>query len=327
MCYNYFEIKIDTKFMKKLLKYFDVFSPCREAGVNIWSCPSFIFIIIGIADILITISVYYVAKFWTDPIIMLAGLGGINIFILLIGGIITNAQERILKASKMKSEFVSIASHQLRAPLGNIRWVLDLLQGQRIGELSNKQLEYVENIHENNERMLKLVNDLLNVSRINDGKMSVLPRFVCFENIIKQAAAEFDLYARAHNIEIKMSIESGLPPVFVDVEKIKIVLENLIDNAIKYSRRKGNVKISAAVSGENILFQIEDSGVGIPKDQQKNVFEKFFRSDNALKHEVIGTGLGLHITKAIIENSGGKIWFSSKEGIGSKFSFTIPTKK
>src|SRR4030042_6000806 len=138
--------------MKKFLKHFDIFSSCREANISIWSCPSFIFLIVGVSDIIVTISVYYVAKFWTDPVIVLAGLGGINIFILLIGGIITNAQEQILKMSKMKSEFVSIASHQLRAPLGNIRWTLDLLQGQKIGDLSAKQLEYLEDIHENNER-------------------------------------------------------------------------------------------------------------------------------------------------------------------------------
>lgn len=313
--------------MKDFFKHSDIFSTCKEAEIGIWSCPSFIFALIGLADIIITVSVYYVAKFWTDPAIVFVGLGGINIFILVIGKIITNAQEKILKASKIKSEFVSIASHQLRAPIGNIRWVLDLFQGERIGELSEKQKEYIGIIQENNERMLKLVNDLLSVAKISEGKIKLLPRLVPFEEILKKVVSEFKIFARAHNTSINAGIEDGLPPLFIDAEKIKIVLENLVDNAIKYSKGKGKIDIKLKTSNKNFLFQIKDNGVGIPEHQQKNIFEKFFRSDNALKYEVIGTGLGLYITKSIIEASGGKIWFSSNEGKGSKFCFTLPIKK
>jgi len=296
---------------------------CEEAE-TIWSCPSFIFILVGVVDIVVTILVFYVAKHWENPILVVGGLGVINVIILTIGGVIVRAQERIIETSKVKSEFVSIASHQLRAPLGNVKWVVELLQGTRVGELSDKQMGYIETIQENNERMIKLVNDLLDVSKINEGKIKAVLQAVSFEEIVDQVVSEYNLFAKARNINLGVDIEDGLPLAYIDPKKIKIATQNLVDNAIKYAKKKGKILIKVKKLKENILVQIQDDGVGIPKRQQSHIFERFFRSDNALKHEVIGTGLGLYITKAVIESNKGKIWFVSKENEGATFYFTIP---
>lgn len=311
--------------MPKILKKVDIFSGCRDIDLSIWSCPNFLFILVGIVDAGVTILVYNIAKHWGDPIAVFAGLSAINILILLIGGIIVNAQERILIASKAKAEFVSIASHQLRAPIGNMRWAIEILEGARLGGLSGKQCDYLTIIKENNDRMLKLVNDLLGVSHISEGKMKVAPKIFDFGDIVKQAVARCDNFAKTRGADISVEVEENIPPAFADPEKIKIVLDNLLDNAIKYSKKSGGrIKVNLKTLKSNALFEIEDNGVGIPKHQHKKVFDKFFRSDNVLRREVIGTGLGLYITKAIVESNGGKIWFCSQEEKGTKFSFIIP---
>lgn len=313
--------------MKKFWQKANIIGDCFESGVSIWECPAFLFVLIGIVDIFVTIVIFFVSQRFDDPVFTIVSLAGTNIFILGIGTLIVKAQEKIVRANKIRSEFISIVSHQFRSPLGAIRWAADLLKGQRIGSLSDKQKEFVENIQKNNERMLMLVNDLLDVSRISNGKMEVMPREFAIDEIVKQAVTDYNLISRVQDISILLNIEDGIPLVFADPNRIKIAIQNLVDNAVKYTKNKGEISISIARLKDNILFKIEDSGVGIPKSQQDKVFDKFFRSDNALKNEIVGTGLGLYIVKAAIESNSGKIWFESKEGRGSKFYFTLPIAK
>lgn len=313
--------------MKKFWQKANIIGDCFESGVSIWECPAFLFVLIGIVDIFVTIVIFFVSQRFDDPVFTIVSLAGTNIFILGIGTLIVKAQEKIVRANKIRSEFISIVSHQFRSPLGAIRWAADLLKGQRIGSLSDKQKEFVENIQKNNERMLMLVNDLLDVSRISNGKMEVMPREFAIDEIVKQAVTDYNLISRVQDISILLNIEDGIPLVFADPNRIKIAIQNLVDNAVKYTKNKGEISISIARLKDNILFKIEDSGVGIPKSQQDKVFDKFFRSDNALKNEIVGTGLGLYIVKAAIESNSGKIWFESKEGRGSKFYFTLPIVK
>ncbi|MFH1175148.1 MAG: HAMP domain-containing sensor histidine kinase [bacterium] len=297
---------------------------CKEARVGLWSCPPVIFMIVGAVDILVTIIAFFVAQNWSEPGFVFAGLGAINIIILTVGVIIMNAQEKIIENSKMRSEFVNVASHQLRAPLANIKWVLELFLSSKTGQMSEKQVEYAEIIQENNERMIKLVNDLLSVSKINEGKIKIEPKEFFLGHIAKQIISEYEIFAKARNVEVVFFAEDALPSVFADPERIKIAAQNLLDNAIKYAKKRGKVEVSIKKLKNHLVFAIKDNGVGIPERQKKHIFEKFFRSDNVLKHEVIGTGLGLFITKAIIESNKGKIWFESQEGKGTEFYFTVP---
>jgi signal transduction histidine kinase len=159
------------------------------------------------------------------------------------------------------------------------------------------------------------------------GKIILNPRQVNLYILIQKIIASFQPLATASNIEISIEANETLPNAYVDPEKISLVIQNLIDNALKYTKGKGIINISAQADGNHVKVTVKDFGVGIPESQQKHIFQKFFRSDNIMKHQTVGTGLGLYIAKAIVEESGGKIWFDSKEGQGTTFFFTLPIYK
>jgi signal transduction histidine kinase len=226
----------------------------------------------------------------------------------------------------MKSEFISIVSHQLRAPLSNLTWAIALLMSGRLGKIEEQQVEYFKILKENSDRMKDLVKDLLIVSRIESARLSLKKEEFSLEELTRETIKEFELFARASNCEIEFFAEQNLPKIFGDRSQIKQVIENLLDNAIRYTTGKGKVKIKIKREKKFVHFEIEDNGVGIPKEDQKFIFQKFFRASNVLKYKTQGTGLGLYISKAIIERSGGKIGFKSQEGVGTTFWFKLPIK-
>jgi len=312
---------------KKIWQKTIIIGDCFDPDISIWECPAFLFVLIGAIDIAATLAIFFVSRNFDDPVFIITSLAATNIFILATGALIVKAQEKIIKANKIRSEFISIVSHQFRAPLGGIRWASDLLKSSRIGNLSDKQKEFIDDIQKNNKRMLMLVNDLLDASRINEGKMKIIPKNTAMEDIVKQVVADYNFVSRVRDIRLFLNIEDGLPLAFIDPGRIKIAVQNLVDNAVKYTKNKGEIKISLSRMKNHLLFKIEDTGAGIPKYQHNKIFEKFFRSDNNLKNEIAGTGLGLYIVKAAVKSNGGKIWFESKENEGSKFYFTIPIAK
>lgn len=227
----------------------------------------------------------------------------------------------------MKSEFISVASHQLKTPLTGIRWFSEFLLKGDAGELNKEQLGFVEQIYDSNERMINLVNDLLNVSRIETGKkFTVEKKSTSMVRLIDGVVKENMVLANKKKIRIEKKFGKFKKIVLnIDEQKIKQVLHNLVSNAIKYSRDGSNVKIGYIEdAAKEPVFYVEDNGLGIPKAQQKRVFQKFFRADNAISTQTDGTGLGLYIAKAIVEAHGGKIWFESVEGKGTKFYFSLP---
>lgn len=226
---------------------------------------------------------------------------------------------------RMKSEFVSIAAHQLRTPLSAIKWTLKMFLDGDLGEITKEQGEFIEKIYQSNERMINLINDLLNVARIEEGRYIYNPILTEFEPIIESVIENHKEKIEKKKIKFEFKKpERKLPKVLVDVEKIKLVIDNLLDNALKYTLEGGSVTISLQHKEREIEFSIKDTGVGIPKNQQNRVFSKFFRGANVIKMETEGSGLGLFITKNIVEAHGGKIWFESEEGKGTTFYFTLP---
>jgi len=225
---------------------------------------------------------------------------------------------------KMKSEFVSISAHQLRTPLSINKWILKMFLDGDFGEVSPKQKEYLEKTYQTNERMIRLVNDLLNVSRIEEGRFvykMVLSDIVSIcQSVINSCQEEI----KRKNLELEFYKPPELPKINIDVEKISLALQNLIENAVRYTPKGGKISISLEPKENYIEFSIKDTGIGIPKDQQSRVFTKFFRGTNAVKLETEGSGLGLFIAKNIIEAHRGKIWFESEEGKGTEFYFTLP---
>jgi PAS domain S-box-containing protein len=230
-------------------------------------------------------------------------------------------RERLI--NKMKSEFITIAAHQLRTPLTGIKWSLEMINTGTITEEEEK--EFLDKAYQSNERMIKLVNSLLIVSHLDEGRFVYKFFEIQIENLIQEIIENFKIQIK--NKAIKCIFDKPKIPLSktkVDLEKIQMVLENLIDNAIKYTPQNGKIIISLKENNNKIEVSIKDSGMGISKENQERLFTKFFRSTEALKIETSGSGLGLFIAKNIIEAHGGQIWVKSKEGRGSTFYFTLP---
>ncbi|MBU1118351.1 cell wall metabolism sensor histidine kinase WalK [Patescibacteria group bacterium] len=226
---------------------------------------------------------------------------------------------------KMKSGFVSIASHQLRTPLTAIKWLLEMIMDKSVGTLNEEQEDYITQAFDSNERLIGLVNDLLKVSRLEEQRVKVKPQLVHIEDILDNIVKEHEINARAHGCTIKTTWKKlGTPKIKVDPLLIKNVVDNLISNAIEYSEGKNVITLSVKEKAKNIEISVKDKGVGIPKKDQGRVFNMFYRSDEAVKLRAEGSGLGLYIAKMIVNISGGKIWFDSKEGKGTTFYFTLP---
>lgn len=226
---------------------------------------------------------------------------------------------------RAKTEFVSVASHQLRTPLAAIKWFLELLLDEEAGEVSKEQRDFLLQISESTERMIDLVNSLLNVSRIESGRITIEPKPTNLVSLAEKAIAEIGsmFNKRSQNFNL-IKPKDALPEIKIDPKLILEVITNLLSNASKYTPQKGSISLELKKTGEDILFKVEDGGYGIPQHQKNRVFQKFFRGENIIKHETEGTGLGLYIVKAIVESSGGRVWFESQENMGTKFYFTLP---
>jgi signal transduction histidine kinase len=246
---------------------------------------------------------------------------------MIIGTAVVRFVDQIIRLNRMKSEFVSVASHQLRTPLSAIRWETELLLTKFKKGLNKKQLENVNSICLLNQKMIRLVNDLLDVARIDQNRLIIRKKSFDFLKVVEDTLKELAPLVQKRNIEIKWNVKKNLPLAFGDPDKIKLVIENLINNSVKYTTSNGKVEIKIFKKDNFLMFEIKDNGVGIPEDQHKRVFEKFFRSDNAVKYQTEGTGLGLYIAKNIIEQLDGKIWFQSIENVGSVFGFSLPIAK
>ena len=314
--------------LMRILEYLNIPHHCKKYGLSLWQCPPFLFLIMGIIICLVSVLLYSIGtKYITEPRIVALIILIIASILLILTGVITNSFEKLAEANRMKSEFISIASHQLRAPISNLAWTLEILMSGKFGKIEKEQMEYFKILKENSDRMKDLVRDLLIVSRIESAKLFLKKEDFSLEELTKEVVREFEPFARASNCSIEFSVQENLPKILGDRYQIRQVIENLLDNAIRYTKGKGKVKITLKKEKKFVHFEIEDNGVGIPKEDQKFIFQKFFRASNVLKYKTQGTGLGLFIAKAIIERSGGKIGFKSQEGVGSTFWFKLPTKK
>lgn len=229
---------------------------------------------------------------------------------------------------KMKTEFVSIAAHNLRTPLSAIKWTLQMILDGDVGKINDEQKEILGKTYSSNERMIRLINDLLNVTRIEEGRFLYKPEPCQLEEIVEEIIESSQGMINSKKLKLKyIKPKKLLPKVKMDREKIALAVENLIDNACKYTPFEGKLEIELSkVKKGGVQFKVKDTGVGIPKDQQDRMFTKFFRGVNVIKMETDGSGLGLYTTKNIIDSHKGKIWFESEEEKGTTFYFTLPEK-
>lgn len=222
------------------------------------------------------------------------------------------------------AESVSIVSHQLKTPLSAIKGYLEVLISGDLGKLNEEQSEYLKSVLENTDRMISLVKDILDVARIEADRMELNLQPTDLVEMVKNIVKDFYLLARAHNCELSFEISGEIRSINIDSIKIKEVISNLISNAIHYNKMKGKVEVSLFKKEKKVVFCCKDTGIGITEEEKDKIFTKFYRSEQTITISPVGSGLGLFISKAIVEKSGGKMWFKSKKGKGSVFCFSLP---
>lgn len=225
---------------------------------------------------------------------------------------------------RMKTEFISLASHQLRTPLSAIKWFCELLGMKQTGQLNPKQTQYVSNITQSTQRLIDLVNSLLNVSRIESGRLMINPVPTKLKELVNLVYKELYPQIMEKQINFLVFVDPMIPEIKIDPGLIRQVFMNLMTNAIKYTPTKGVIRLQLSLRGDHVLAIVKDNGLGIPKKDQEKLFQKFFRAQNAVLKVPDGNGLGLYLVKSIVDGSGGKIWFESQENAGTTFYFTLP---
>jgi signal transduction histidine kinase len=235
------------------------------------------------------------------------------------------------KVDKMKSEFVSTTSHELRTPLAAIKESVALVADRTAGDITQNQDRFLGIAMRNLDRLATLINNLLDLSKLDTGKMSLAKEFCDINDLIFQVVAALDLLARKKEIQIKTSVATEAALLFCDVMRLQQIVINLVGNAIKFTPKKGTISIKISVQNKTAepgtkeaLFSIEDTGPGMKEKDAANIFERFQQVDGSLTRRHAGTGLGLSISKELVVMHGGKIWAETRLGKGTKIKFTIP---
>ncbi len=226
---------------------------------------------------------------------------------------------------RMKTEFISVVSHELRTPLTAIKGYVDLILGGQTGPLGDLQREFLGIVQNSTTRLSALINDMLDISRIESGRVEVRREPVDYAKVARDAASVLANQAEEKRIELSLNIAPDLPHVSGDSDRISQILINLLSNAIKYTPHGGSVTVKIEAGQTFVTTCIADTGIGITPEDQQRLFQKFFRADNSTTREAGGTGLGLAITRALVEKLNGVIWVESEVGKGSRFYFTLPT--
>lgn len=241
----------------------------------------------------------------------------------MIGSILDITQQKELERAKDK--FISLVSHQLRTPLTSMRILTEMLANGQAGKLTETQQDFINKINISTIRMIQLVGDILNVTQIERGRLKVVPLPTDMPELIQWHIDEVSPLAKDRKVKIKYTPSKGIGPVKVDPVLFSQIIHNLLTNAIRYTAGEDKtVKVSFTKDAEGYTLTVSDQGIGIPKGVQAKIFSSFYRATNAEKLQGDGTGLGLHLIKLIMDATGGKVWFVSKEGKGTTFYVWLP---
>lgn len=271
----------------------------------------------AVREITISEPAHRVLKLKTNPVIDPAGA---------YAGCVTSLHDITAEReiSQMKNEFVSTVSHELRTPLTSIKGYVDLILDGEAGDINDIQEEFLGIVKQNSDRLVALINDLLDISRIESGRIHLKIQPLDMADIMQGAAETFRAVAETARIALAVEVPEDLPAAAGDRDRVGQVVMNLLSNAIKYSPGGGTVRVASRLRDRQVVVDVSDEGIGIPTEDQEHLFDKFYRVDSSLTREIGGSGLGLSICKTIIELLGGQIWVKSDPGTGSTFSFSLP---
>jgi signal transduction histidine kinase len=230
---------------------------------------------------------------------------------------------RLREADRLKDEFVALISHDLRTPLTSITGYVELALE---GDLSDEVRGFLQVVSRNTERLLALVNDLLFVARLQTGEISLEPAHVDLADVVRDGVRSIEPRAAAKRVTLTCDI-AQMPTAKVDAGRVLQVLDNLLSNAVKFTPAHGAVQVSLGADADHVVLEVADTGMGIAPDDQRRVFERFFRAENAVERQVPGTGLGLYISRAIAEAHGGTLTVRSERGRGSTFRLELPVRR
>jgi signal transduction histidine kinase len=231
-------------------------------------------------------------------------------------------------ANKIKSEFLANTSHELRTPLNSVIGFSEILLEESMGDLNDTQKKYVSNISKSGKHLLEIINEILDLSRIESGKIEIHREKFDLNKVFEEIREVMTSQAAAKSIDLQITSNENNLTVFADRRMIKQIIFNLVDNAMKFTPQNGNVSITAKISNENkILVSVSDTGIGIPENKIEEIFDPFIQVDGSTKRSYGGIGLGLSIVKKYVEMHGGDVWVESKIGEGSIFMFTLPIKQ
>lgn len=234
------------------------------------------------------------------------------------------SNQQLQRLDEAKNEFISMASHQLRTPLTSIKGYLDMLLQGDLGPVRPTQKAVLREAFSSSERMVQLINDFLSISRLQTGTFTMNRQLASLSDIVRSEVALLKVVAKQRNIVLSVHIDEDVPTLDIDAEKLRQVIMNMIDNAIFYSKERTTVKVSLCCDTHEVVFTVEDQGIGVPKAEQSGVFGKFFRASNARKRRPDGTGVGLFLARKVVLEHGGSMIFTSKENKGSTFGFRLP---
>ncbi len=321
--------------MKSLAVHLNVFAQCQRLGVPLWSCPQFLFMIMGLINITAILSVYNLAQRYASPELLIVIVVSLSIFLFIVSFTIIGAFEQVVAARQrealrhrevlaMKDQFVFVAAHELRTPANAIRWALESLEAKK-SPFVEQEKEIFNSLELSCGRLLDLVKDLLEVSRIETGAISIHLLPTSIPDVLKESIDSLFAHTEKSKIAIQNNVSENLPPVFADKSRLKEVFDNLITNAIKYNKENGSVIITSEREAGGVTIHIRDQGKGIGVEDQGHIFEKFWRSVDV--HAIEGTGLGLFIVKQLVTIMHGRVTFSSETGLGSVFSVYLPSSQ